>query len=99
MALQINLPDTNVGLPAPEAYARIVGMNIDILGDKLQVAVNVYANKAARDTGKAPVGGGVFETKLSDAASPVLDENNAGIRAACYAWLKSQPTFAGSQDV
>ena len=48
MALQVALTDSNVGIPAPPAYARIVAASIDVLAGKVQVAVNIYASAAAR---------------------------------------------------
>jgi hypothetical protein len=68
MALTLALAETNVGLPAPEAYARIVAFSYDVLSNRVQVAVNVYANAAARLAGKAPIGGGVFEGTVGDSA-------------------------------
>ncbi len=98
MALQVNLPETNVGLPAPEGYARIVALAYDLLTGKAQVAVNIYANQAAREAGKNPVAGGVFEGKPGE-DMPSLDADIPGVRAALYGWLKTLPVFASAIDV
>ena len=98
MALTLNLPETNVGLPAPEAYARIVAFQYDVLTNKVQVAVNVYANQAARLAGKAPIAGGVFDGVVG-VDFPTLDTAlEQGVRSALYSWLKTQPVFITATD-
>lgn len=97
MALQINLPDTNVGLPAPAAYARIVGVQVDVLRAKVHVAVNVYATRDARLAERNPVAGGVYEADFGPAG--VDPDGSDGLRTNAYSYLKSLPDFAGAQDV
>lgn len=98
MALTLALAETNVGLPATEAYARIVAFSYDVLSNRVQVAVNVYANQAARLSGKAPIGGGVFEGTVG-VDFPTLDVALAqGVRNALYTWLKTQAAFVTATD-
>lgn len=94
MALQLNLTDTNVGLPAPQAYARIVAYAFNAKTNEWEVAVDVYASSAARTAGKSPVSGGVFKTESTPETVPA----DAG-RAALYSWLKTQDAFSGAIDV
>lgn len=98
MALQLNLQETNVGLPAPEAYARIVQLRFDTTTGAVEVAVNIYADIAARAAGKAPVAGGIYSGVVG-VDMPSLDDSIPGIRSALYAWLKTLPYFAEAVDV
>lgn len=98
MALQLNLADTNVGVPAPEAYARIVSLNFDVRMNLVHVAVDIYFDQAMREAGKSPVSGGVY-TGTVGVDMPSLDDTIPGVRAALYAWLKTLPAFAGATDV
>lgn len=102
MALQLSLADTNVGLPAPAAYGRVVAIQVDVLQSKVQVAINVYASKSAREAGKNPVAGGQFLADLvaSGSSSPGINPDAPeGIRTNAYTYLKTLPDFSGSVDV
>jgi hypothetical protein len=98
MALEINSVDNNVGIPAPKAYARIVKVDYDVLANRVDVFVNIYADEAARNTGKSPIDGGVF-SGVPGETMPSLDGTVPGLRAAVYEWLKTQPKFAGATDL
>lgn len=97
MALQINITDSRVGLPAPEAYARIVGVNIDIEKGEAHVAVHVFANRAAANANKAPIDGASFRAELGPAGIDIDMPN--GLRFNAYTFLKTLPAFSASQDV
>lgn len=98
MALQLNMPDTNIGLAVPEAYARIISLSFNARTGAVQVYVDIYASGTARQSGKAPVGGGIYEGKVG-VDFPSLDDTIPGIRAVVYAWLKTLPAFSGAIDV
>lgn len=100
MALQLSMTDkeTNVGLPAAAAYARIVQVLFDTKTGKVQVAVDIHATQQARTDNRAPIAGGVFEGVVGQ-GMPNLDDNLPGIRAALYAWLKTLPAFKNAVDV
>jgi hypothetical protein len=98
MALQLNLADTNVGLPAPEAYARIAALSFDTMTGLVRVAVDIHASLAARVAGKNPIGGGTYEG-IVGLDMPTLDADIPGIRSVIYTWLKTLPAFAGAIDV
>ena len=53
MALKLNLNQTQFGVPAPQAYARIT--NFFGTKDQIQVQVAVYYNEAARQSNMATV--------------------------------------------
>ncbi len=99
MALQIALTETNVGMPAPEAYAKIAAFHYDAAANRLECFVNIYASVAARQAGKAPIDGGVFTGTPGSDSVPSLDGDTAGARAELYTWLKTLPKFAGATDV
>ena len=98
MALQLSLADTNVGVPAPEAYARIVAFQFNANTGEVTVAVDIHANDAARLAEKAPVAGGVYSGVVGT-DMPSLDDEIPGVRSALYDWLKTLPVFAGALDV
>lgn len=98
MALQINMTETNVGLEAPQAYARIMSLNFNATDGKVSVHVDIYASEAARQAGKIPIGGAVYSGTVG-IDFPSLDESIPGIRAAVYTWLKTLPAFSGAVDV
>jgi len=96
VALQIDLADSNVGIPVPKAYLRIVGFGYDILTNKLQVAVNAYISEAASRAGKSPVTGVVLNGEMQKDFLPIME---TGGRALLYRWIKSQQAFASAIDL
>jgi hypothetical protein len=89
MAIQVNLTDTDVGLPAPKAYARVTGISCDFTNGQVHVSVNIFANSAAaKDAEKNPVGGGLYKFKVSDHET----------RDLIYKLLKTLPEFADAID-
>ena len=99
MALQMDLQETNIGVPAPQAYVRIVAYSYDAQSNNVQVAVNIYASEAARRAGKTPIGGGIYSGVVG-VSFPSLDEPiSSGVRGALYSWLKTQPAFLAAVDV
>ena len=85
MALQINF-NTQYGVTAPEAYARIERFR----GDKNQISVEiqVFFDAAARETAQ-PIGGIYTE----------LDLENGATMTEMYDALKLLPEFTNSIDV
>jgi hypothetical protein len=98
MALQLNLADTLIGLPAPEAYARISFLTFDTRTGEVVVHIETHATAAARTAGKTPVGMSTYRGKVG-VDLPNLDDTISGVRAVIYAWLKSLPDFVGAVDV
>jgi hypothetical protein len=93
MALQLAFTSdqTNVGLAAPEAYARFEHLSFTAPGD-LHLVVAVYANAATRLAGKRSLFSMAFiATGLAFATSDV--------QAEVYTYLKTLPEFAGATDV
>jgi hypothetical protein len=99
MALQLDLADTNVGVPAPTAYARIVGVSFNTTNGLVEIRVDIFASAAARQEGKNPVGGGVYIGTVGLNMPNLDDALPNGIRAVLYAWLKTLPDFQGALDV
>ena len=65
MALEINIPTTKYGLVLPTAYVRVVPARLHEDGT-MQVGLEVYVSKAARDAGAKPLPGiGFSETQPS----------------------------------
>lgn len=98
MALKLNLTETNVGLPAPEAYAKIASLNYNARTGEVHVYVDIFASAEARTAEKNPIGGGVYKGTVG-VNMPSLDSNIPGLRAAVYSWLKTLPAFTEAKDV
>ena len=98
MALQVNLPDSSVGLPAPEAYARISHLQFNVKHGVVIVTVETHANVDARLSDKTPIltksYSGIVGIDL-----PNLDDTLPGIRTVLYEWLKTLPDFTQAIDV
>jgi len=115
MAIQVTLTgsQTSVGCDCAAAYGRIVGVNFNGLTGRVDVAVNVYYNRGARDMGKSPVMGGVYSCKWysneitgdqgrGDPVDPVVDAlpTVSGLNLpALYTFLQTLPDFSGGSSV
>jgi hypothetical protein len=86
MALSISLTETDIGIPLADTYACIVMWR----GDKNQTLIQVahYATADASKANAQPVANRSFHAPTADCAG--LD--------AMYAWLKTQPDYAGAVD-
>jgi len=91
MALQINLPTTQFGVPAPQAYARIT--NFFGTKDNIQVQVAIHYDQAARE--------GNMATVLEHAHYIAIEDlkGKGDIIPAIYEVLKTMSQYAGSTDV
>lgn len=88
MARQISY-QTEFGLAAPQAYARVSRFNSD--GKTLRFNVDIFANETARRTDKRPLESQQFELPMPQVAfEPVK---------TCYEHLKTQPAYATGTDV
>lgn len=96
MAIQIDLADSNVGIPVPKAYLRIVGFGFDILTNKLQVAINAYISEAASRAGKGPVTSVVLDGVVPPGFLATLE---SGGRKVLYQWLRGHQAFATAVDL
>ena len=86
MALSISLDQTDIGIPMADTYARIFMWR----GDKDQTLIQVahYASADARQANAQPVANRTVFAPTTDCEG----------MAAMYAWLKSQPDYAGATD-
>ena len=66
----------------------------DATNNTLQVYLNSYASKAAREAGKPPV----VEAKSYSVPVEAWKGVEGGIEAAVYAYLKTLPEFEGAAD-
>jgi hypothetical protein len=88
MALKLNLEQTQFGVPAPDAYARIT--NFFGTKDQIQVQVAIYYNENARQTGMATV--------LEHAHYIAIEDLKGDLIPAIYEVLKTFSQYAGAQD-
>ena len=88
MALKLNLPQTQFGVPAPEAYAKIT--NFFGNKDQLQVQVAVYFNEDARQGNMATVKENAHYINIEDLKGDIIP--------AIYAILKTFSDYAGAED-
>jgi hypothetical protein len=91
MALQVDLQDTDIGIPVPETYARIA--NLKINGDGFSIHVEYFATEEARQQRLMRVYAQAFYGQL--------DEFPAGDNpvASAYLWLKEQDEFQSALDI
>ena len=88
MALQLSLTQTQFGVPAPQAYARIT--NFFGTKDQIQVQVAIYYNEDARHGNMATV---------KENAHYIAIENLKGdLIPAIYEVLKTFSDYAGAVD-
>lgn len=86
MALKLSLQTSNVGVPFPEAYARIT--NIFANKDSCQYQVSISATADARQANAQEVAQHAFYC-----ATP-----QGNLMDGLYADLKTQPGFEGAED-
>ena len=88
MALQINLPTTQFGVPAPQAYARVT--NFFGTKDNIQVQVAIHYDQAAREQNLATVREDAHYIGISDLKGDLLP--------AIYGVLKTMSQYEGATD-
>jgi len=88
MALKLSLPQTQFGVPAPEAYARIT--NFFGTKDNIQVQVAIHYDENARQTGMATV--------REDAHYIAVEDIKGDIIPAIYGVLKTFSQYEGATD-
>jgi hypothetical protein len=90
MALQIVM-ETGLGITAQQAYAKINNFEGSKEGG-INVCVNIFLNKAARNSGAEPFKRIIYRVRF-DADAQI------GIMSQIYTELKSLPEFNNAQDV
>jgi hypothetical protein len=88
MALKLNLEQTQFGVPAPEAYARIT--NFFGTKDNIQVQVAIYFNEDARQ--------GNMATVKENAHYIAIEDLKGDIIPAIYKVLKTFSDYEGAVD-
>jgi len=88
MALKLNLPSTQFGVPAPEAYARIT--NFFGTKDNIQVQLAIHYDENARQTGMATVREDAHYISISDLKGDIIP--------AIYGVLKTMSQYEGATD-
>ena len=90
MALTISLDETNIGIPLADTYARITLLRCD--KEQCLIQVSHYANADARHANASPVYDRTFmapTSELQPGPNPI---------AIAYAWLRTQPEYAGAES-
>jgi hypothetical protein len=88
MALKLNLEQTQFGVPAPEAYARIT--NFFGTKDNIQVQVAIYFNEDARQ--------GNMATVKENAHYIAIEDLKGDLIPAIYKVLKTFSDYEGAVD-
>lgn len=88
MALKLNLEQTQFGVPAPQAYARIT--NFFGTKDQIQVQVAIHFNEDARH--------GNMSTVKENAHYIAIEDLKGDIIPAIYEVLKTFSDYAGAVD-
>jgi len=88
MALRLKLNETQFGVPAPQAYAKIT--NFFGNKDNIQVQVAVYYNEQARAENRSTVNEYAFYINIEDLKGDIIP--------AIYSVLKTMSQFEGAED-
>jgi hypothetical protein len=88
MALKLNLNQTQFGVPAPQAYARIT--NFFGTKDQIQVQVAIYFNEEARH--------GNLSTVKENAHYIAIEDLKGDLIPAIYDILKTFSDYEGATD-
>jgi len=88
MALKLSLSQTQFGVPAPEAYARIT--NFFGTKDNIQVQVAIHYDQAARESNMATV--------LEHAHYIAIEDLKGDLIPAIYGVLKTLSQYEGATD-
>ena len=88
MALQLSLPTTQFGVPAPQAYARIT--NFFGTKDQIQVQVAIYYNEDARHQN--------MSTVKENAHYIAMEDLKGDLIPAIYEVLKTMADYQGATD-
>jgi len=88
MALKLKLEQTQFGVPAPQAYARIT--NFFGTKDNIQVQLAIHYDENARQTGMATV--------REDAHYIAIEDLKGDIIPAIYGVLKTFTQYEGAVD-
>jgi len=89
MALKLNLEQTQFGVPAPQAYARIT--NFFGTKDQIQVQVAIHFNEDARH--------GNMATVKENAHYIAIEDLKGDLIPAIYEVLKTMADYQGAVDV
>lgn len=94
----------NATVEHPEAYARVVLVNLDYGAQNARADVAIYHSQSARDSGAPPVHTVIYSF---DTESPVTFEQMFGDaleypevcpRSVVYCWMDAQPEWLGWID-
>ena len=89
MALQLSLTQTQFGVPAPQAYAKIT--NFFGTKDQIQVQVAIYFNEEARQ--------GNMATVKENAHYIAIEDLKGDLIPAIYEVLKTFTDYEGATDI
>jgi hypothetical protein len=90
MALQLNLPSTQFGVPAPQAYARVT--NFFGTKENIQVQVAIHYDQAARESNLSTVLDNAHYISVADLPA------DKALMPAIYAVLKTMAEYQGATD-
>ena len=96
MAIEIssNPVDNEIKAAFPNAYLKVHDVEIRISSSEAWIRILIFANKEARDTeGACSIKKITERVPLSILKPETFDK--AGIIAASYKWLKTQPKYQG----
>jgi NADP-dependent 3-hydroxy acid dehydrogenase YdfG len=65
-----------------------------VVENRVQIVVEFHYNQAAKQAGRRPLKGAVYE-----ATEAAVNAFTGTMQNRCYSWLKTQPEFTGATDV
>lgn len=95
MALELGLTDTTIGATAPNAYHRIVRVEVDTKNRKCVITVAVFYRQQAAVDGKATLELRTIEVPTGQFDALFGDP----LRTRAYTYLKTLASYTGAVDV
>lgn len=89
MALELNIAQSELGIPFPNAYVRVGNVTLD--KEKARVMLVTYANADARQADARPISQAILTFNTPGLTGDILP--------AVYGAIKALPEFAGALDV
>lgn len=91
--------EQETGIVLNEGYYRIVGINLQVEGNRAEITVRLYKDQTARQADKMPIQDKVFTTTILEFFSlDILGQSDNNPFKAAYHYLKTLPEYQSAID-
>jgi hypothetical protein len=94
MALQVSWIEPSTQVMAPNAYAKVIGIQVDAIQQTVDVTVGLFVSQVAYNLNAVPFSMFHFQPAYATLLGQTVD-----VRAACYTYMLQLPQFAGAISV